>query len=323
MNILSEYSAEEQFLSLLANNYSSVYPAFFDLLKKHVSTLRTTSVISAKRNIIFEFVLNKEYYILKHFLDKKQSKKWDLLEENNYEQILSGSFEKEEAVLKYDLLFLPKLCFTHKQSRMIVMKKLNGYKELDNLIRGGRFLGDTSDRKDYLYYLKTLALTIKAFQKIENSDLSQGNANQILMVGELKKNDQLFENYKLYCGYWKADSIIHADLFSRNILVNKKTKDIKIIDWEMTTVGDVYFDLSIVISMICNWRLGTSFTDVHYSVEERPFDYRMLKKDIQHFLDTYDKDIDRQKLKVFLIINTQHLSNKVENLIKNIDQIFS
>jgi thiamine kinase-like enzyme len=329
MVLLSEYAASEYLLSLMINHSSVADNSFLITLKKNYKTLKTTSVISTKRNIIYEFKLNDEYYVLKHFFNKNSQIKDNLLEEDNFEQVSFNYFDIEKEVLQKSANYLPRLHFADNQSKTIIMEKLIGYKEFYELFSD--VISNVSNDYRRKYYLKNLASTLKTFHSNNINNFQQNNSKNIIMIGELKNNEQIFKYYKDYYNYWEETNFIHGDIFSRNILVNKKNKDLKIIDWEMATLGDVYFDLSIIINILFDCRLGTSFTDVYYPVKDRAYDYDMLKKDINdflesYFLDAYKSDKDRKKvskrLKTFLIINTQHLSNNVDNLIKNINHVF-
>ena len=318
MILLSQYSAQEYLLSLRTNHYSSTLNnSFVEILKSNFRTIKITSIISIKRNVIFEFKVGNTYYVLKHFLNKNELSKMSLLEEDNFEQTSFSHFDTEKGLLQTQSSFIPTLHFFDNQSKTIIMEKLLGYQEFYFLFND--ILSKDVFRK---YYLQSLASLLLKFSTINKNSLLQNNSKNIITVGELKNQDIVWDYYKKYSSYWDENSIIHGDLFSRNILVNKKTKDIKIIDWEMSTLGDIYFDLSIVVSILCDCRLGTSFINVFYPIKDRGYDYAMLKKDINYFLDSYGP-IDREKLKTFLIINTQHMSDNVVNLINNINQIFS
>ena len=319
MVLLSQYSAQEYLLSLRTNRYEplSQNTLFIETLKSNFRTIKITSVVSIKRNVIFEFNLGDTYYVLKHFFNKNELSKRSLLEEDNFEQTSFSHFNTEKGIFQTQSTFIPTLHFCDNQSKMIIMEKLFGYQEFYFLFND--VLSKDSLRK---YYLQNLASLLLNFSKINTNSSLQYNSKNIITVGELKNQDIVWEYYKKYSSAWNGDSIIHGDLFSRNILINKKTRDIKIIDWEMSTIGDIYFDLSIVVSILCDCRLGTSFINVFYPIKDRAYDYAMLKKDINYFLDSYGT-IDREKLKTFLIINTQHLSNNVVNLVNNINQIFS
>ena len=318
MNILSEYPAEEYLLSLRTYDALPQHSTFSELLKKEFKTFRTTSVISATRNIIFEFKLKDESYVLKHFLDKPVRSNKNLLEEDTFEQISHSYFNTEKEVLQNKLNYLPKIYFYDSQSHTIIMEKLLGYQNFYDFL-----LQNLSNPTTLKQYLKNLAETLKSITKNSINSLSQSNSKNILMIGELKSHEELFKYYKKYCDYWDESGLIHADLFARNILVNTDKENIKIIDWEMATLGDPYFDLSTVVSILCDRRLGIFFPNVHYS--KRAYDFAMLRKDIDYFLDAYMPRIDKQRLKTFLIINTQDRcknSDEVSNLIKNINQIF-
>jgi 5-methylthioribose kinase len=321
MNLLSEYAILEYLLSLRVSKLQN--NPFINTLREHFSTLRTLAIISAKRNMIIEFELNKEKYVLKHFQNRHNTQA--LLEDDTFEQSTSRYFEAEKTALDTSLNCSPKLYFSDNQSRVVIIEKLSEYEDFYTSL--DKISDNEPLRKKYL---KSLASTLK---KISESTHPSSTTKNILMIGTLKNNPKLWDYYKAYCTYWNNDNtdtvFIHGDLFSRNILINNTTKDIKIIDWELSRTGDKYFDLSIVVSILCDYWLGFTFVDVFYP-KNNIFQnvYEKLSTEINTFLNAYEgenKKIDPKKLKTFLIINTQDRCKSVDtvdNLIKNIEQIF-
>ena len=299
----------EYLIGLRMNNDSVWANGSFkqNLESNNLKTLKVRSLTSATRHFVYKFELEGKTYILKQFTKKNDAgQRTDLDNNLNY-------FENELQILKNNWDFVIASSFIDKSSKVIIQEYFTN-KTLNKVLETIR-----DEDKSPCTVLKTLAEKIKKVHQKTDSTV------QPFMVGNLKTNILLVDYYKDYVKYWKGNHFIHGDFTGRNILLKKQDSnyEVRIIDWEMSGIGDIYFDLSSIVCTLFFIRIGIRFFDTFD--DSVPEQYLKLRKAINCFLDAYEQGgykIDRNKLKTFLIINTQHLSDNIEALIENINQIF-
>ena len=321
MRLLSNLSVLEYLLWLKINYPPNTNNVFIQDLKTNYEGLKVISLLSGKRNYVYEIELNSIRYILKNFSIKRKAESNDLQDDIPLKNEKSDYFDIEKLVLGISKDFSAKSFFFDIQNKVIIMEKLSEYQTFSSALK-------QSDKNPYLrkYYLGKVASALNSFQDY-NDVFSDKNSKNIIMLGTLKKHNRLLELYKDYCASWTEngeDGLIHCDLYSRNIFVNTNHNAIKFIDWEMATLGDPCLDVSIIVYNLCIHVFGEDFLNGFYDGKTSSsinIKYGILKDNIDYLLEIYKGNIKKEKLKTFLIINTQHLSNNVENLIKNIDQV--
>jgi thiamine kinase-like enzyme len=309
MNLLSLHTVMEYLIGLRMNNdYEWTNSLFKQALEDdNLKTLKVRSLTSATRHFVYKFELAGKTYILKQFTKKNDvGQRTDLDNNLNY-------FENELQIFKNNWDFVIVSSFIDKSNKVIIQEYFTS-KTLNKVLETIRNVD-----KSPCTVLKILA------EKIKKVHQKTDTIVQPFMVGNLKTNILLVDYYKDYVKSWEGNHFIHGDFTGRNILLKKQDNnyDARIIDWELSGIGDIYFDLSSIVCTLCFDRIGIRFFDTFD--DSVPEQYLKLRKAIDCFLDAYEQGelkIDRNKLKTFLIINTQHLSNNVGNLIKNIKQVF-
>jgi thiamine kinase-like enzyme len=327
MLLLSKHSAIEYLLWLKTNDCGFWEDSFLKTaIKEPYKNLKVFSLKSATRNFIYEFEFDKTKYILKQFRDPlKNTEKYFKAEESNLNS-KRKYFGAELSVLNDKTfgstpnLITPKLIFKDENNSVLIQENLFDYVHFDNILT--EYYRESYDICPVLESLASVSKIIHQSKKVE-----QPKFTEPFMRGKLKQVPDFFEYYKKYLSSWQNNGFIHGDFYVRNILANTQNNTkIKVIDWELSCAGDCYYDLVSVIHDFCINIFGESFFRVPYDGSTQPslmLKYGYLKQNIKCFLDAYDSKIDMDKIKTFLIINTQHLSDNPKVFLNNINQIFS
>ncbi len=99
---------------------------------------------------------------------------------------------------------------------------------------------------------------------------------------------------------WKFDSLIHGDIKWQNFIITNPDKNMKLIDWEISDIGDPLWDVSGVFqSYLLSWVLSYNNENTgHTQIPEMNFvNPDKMKPAIQTFWKTYMKNqgIDKAK----------------------------
>lgn len=302
MIILTKYSVLEYLLWIRNNKYSRTESniSFCNILNDNLSTTRVLDIKYKTRNLVFEFVLNNESYIFKQFgpdLDKKIA------------FFLSETFILNQSLLNY----IPKIVFQDDFNKVIIVKKLINYTNFGDRIRK---LYETERNDKIKVLLKNTALKLK---EIHSSKSIFQNVNVPKYTSSLWRHFFIdkpeFESYyPEFLHLWKDTCLVHYDLSGKNILFDKDG-GIKIIDWEMSELGDPYYDLCSIIRTLLGIFRPSFFS---FSL---PTHFNEIKRIIIDFLHDYDLNYNKNKIELFFKIHNHDLYNE-QYYLSNIEILF-
>jgi thiamine kinase-like enzyme len=313
MTLFSLPSVLEYLLGLRASYSSALMKSSFkkdlDDLDIYSQNLKVTDLKSATRHLVYEFELNNKRYVLKQFREKKEGN------EESIKKNSSNHFENEKEIIKsgkWDSI-IPYF-FIDDFNKIIIQEHFLSV----SLIEVLKLIREDNDKgkRDLCPILKVVAEKLKEIHQKSPSSV------QPFIRDRLNNSSTLINYYKKYVDSWKGDSLIHGDLFlGKNILSDKQDKfNLRMIDWELSRVGDIYYDLCAVVYTLCINSFKPLFHYIHVPAATSKF--VKLKNDIDCFLNAYDPEIKREKLKAFLIINTQKEEGDISEFLKNIDILF-
>jgi hypothetical protein len=230
MLLLSKYTVLEYLLWLKTNNFSDCGVSL-----NQWESIKVMEVESGTQNFVFEFSINSEKYIIKQF-------RLNLSERKPY-------FVSEREALNLKMTFAPTLVFCDELNQVIITKKIPSQEPISRVIRRN----NTDDNIKMVICDIALKL-VEIHQKL---NLHTYSKNQKFPLG--KWEDKIKSNYNVsslladFQRIWKQEpwGLIHHDLNGANVLVDNKSLDISIIDWEMSEIGHPYFDLCAIIRIIC------------------------------------------------------------------------
>ncbi|MCU0468150.1 MAG: phosphotransferase [Arcicella sp.] len=292
MKILSRYSVLE-YLFWVNNNHYLVddrNTEFCNLLSSDYKTLSVLEHDSTSRNIVFKFYLGSKSYFFKQFGP-------DLVKRKKY--FLAEQF----ALNKINFSYTPKLVYQDKLANITITEELTEYKKLDSVLRELALLIPNSDIS-IQKLLKNIADVMKkthqlALYNAEDSfkDYSEDSWHEFLSdKPELWGNELTTQFLKDR----KKTHFLHYDLKGKNILISDNdNSEVKLLDWEMSEIGDPYYDLCFIIFEICVAFISPTFLTNKIN---NPQSINWAKKFINVFLDAYDKGLEKEKLNIFFKI---------------------
>lgn len=305
MIILSKYSVLEYLIWLKNNKYQSQEAQnkiFYDIIStKEILKVQVTDIDISTRNLVFEFLVDNKQYIFKQFGP-------DLIKKKPF-------FISETLILNQEFNYTPQKVFQDDLNNIIITEKLVEYEDFGTTLR---ILFEKYKDAKIKLLLKSLAAKLREIHSVltisgsqQTSKYSKSSWTHFFI------NRPEFESlYIDFIASWKESGLVHYDLKSNNILLSE-AEGLKIIDWEMSEIGDSYYDLCSVVCMIYLTLIGPFFLSFRL-----PYNYREMKKFVDYFLNEYTDTIDRRKLiNSFKIYNYDFYSK--EYYFQNIDILLS
>lgn len=297
MLLLSKYTVLEYLLWLKTNNFSGSGVSFNEW-----ESFKVREVESGTQNLVFEFSQNSNNYILKQF-------RLDLSERKPY-------FVSEREALNLKMTFAPTLIFCDELNQVIITKKIPSQEPISRVIRRN----NTDDA------IKTVICNtaMKLVEIHKNLNLQAYPKNQKFPLekweSKIKSNYDVSSLLSDFQRIWKQEpwGLIHHDLNGANVLVDNKSLDISIIDWEMSEIGHPYFDLCAIIRIIC-----LCYRSPHVFSFPTPTigtSWPKVKEFVNYFLNCYGFEGNRSDLKIIFkilyydIYPGSHFSNVVDDI---------
>jgi thiamine kinase-like enzyme len=305
MIILSKYSVLE-YLIWLKNNKYQAQEAQNELFYNIISTndilkIQVVDIDISTRNLVFEFLVDNNQYIFKQFGP-------DLIKKRPF-------FISEILILNQEFDYTPQKVFQDELNNIVITEKLVAYENFSSTLR--TLFNNYKDVRIKLL-LKTLALKLREIHSVvtvvDNQQISKYSKTSWRHF--FIDNPEFESIYIEFISFWKASGLVHYDLKSDNVLVSE-VEGIKIIDWEMSEIGDCFYDLCSVVRMIYLTLIGPYFLNFRL-----PYNYREMKKFVDYFLDEYSDTINRTKLINSFKIYNYDLYNK-DYYFSNIDTLLS
>ena len=140
--------------------------------------------------------------------------------------------------------FLPNYIGYNLSNKILVLEFLEGYSDLGKTVINDeiglkivRFLKTISN----ISFENTDETNVPWIFNFDNYNHNKRVKNPILKL--VSQNTDLVKALNNLTTIWQANCLIHNDIKLNNILINNN-QSIKIIDWEMVSVGDGYWDLA-------------------------------------------------------------------------------
>jgi thiamine kinase-like enzyme len=140
--------------------------------------------------------------------------------------------------------FLPNYIGHNLSNKILVLELLEGYSDLEKTI-----IDDEKGLK-VVHFLKTISsisfentdeTNVPWIFNFDNFNHNKSIENPIFKL--VSKNNDLVKALNNLTNLWQPNCLIHNDIKLNNILINN-SQSIKIIDWEMVSIGDSYWDLA-------------------------------------------------------------------------------
>lgn len=304
MIILSKYAVLEYLLWIKNNKYKiqeTENEVFYGIIStENIMSTQVFDISISTRNSVFEFLVENNWYIFKQFGP-------DLVKKKKY-------FASEATILNQQYNYIPKIAFQDNLNNVIISEKLIGYKDFGFNI--GILFQKYKDAKIKLLLVK-LAEKLKEIHSISSisGNIQTPKYNNSLWRHFFIDKPEFELLYPEFMTLWKDSCLVHYDLNSSNILLSE-TEDLKIIDWEMSEIGDPYYDLCSIIRMLYLVLIGPFFLNA-----KLPFNFKEMKKFVDFFLSKYGSAEKNKLLNLFKIHN-HDLYNK-EYYFKNIEILLS
>lgn len=168
----------------------------------------------------------------------------------------------------------------------------------DYMILGTEYLSNHKPLDKYFEYFKTkgewqqindialsLSKVVKSLHSLSVlSDSLKLNFDTFFKISkEQKRQEELIKILSEVKEDWDKSCLIHFDLRLNNIMFDKSTKNIKIIDWEMACNGHALWDISTIIVSLCTALGGVSF----FYTQTLVSNFEQIKNTISIFLNSY------------------------------------
>lgn len=304
MIILSKYSVLEYLLWIKNNKYKgkvSSNLSFYGLASsENILNTQVLDISVSTRNSVFEFLVDNDHYIFKQFGP-------DLEKREKY-------FLSETVILNQKFAYIPEITFQDDLNNIVISRKLIGYEDFGIKLKKLYEKYKDSSIKGLLTNLAKQLIKIHSVTALGvNANVPKYNSS--LWRHFFIDKPEFDSFYVEFLSLWKDSCLTHFDLHGKNILI-AEDGDIKVIDWEMSEIGDPYYDLCSIIRIICIVMINPYFLSF-----KLPSDVNEVKKFINIFLNAYS-NVNKDKLKLFFKIHNYDLFN-AKYYLNNIELLLS
>ncbi len=291
MLLLSKYAALEYLLWIKNNKFNQdKYPQFYNELNDtNLSEIAIDSFKGGSKNLVYIFKIKDKQYILKQFRDLPKSKR--------------NHFKNESSLLNSQKTgtFYPNAVFIDGINHIIIEDYLVGFKNVGNVLV--KLIQAKQPKEDSIRkILEKIASALKEFHQDKVLSLLPSTVNQTNDTIPMAYQPNFHDYYPLY--KLTENSFIHGDLNASNLLIDE-AKNIKIIYWEMAGKGDKYYDLSMIVKIICVCS-SSDFFFMSYGnsmMQNEQTIFLSIQNRVNIFLNAYNRQIDKKKLESFLVFN--------------------
>ena len=158
--------------------------------------------------------------------------------------------------------YLPNYIGHNLSHKILVLEFLEGYSDLGKTVINDeiglkivRFLKTISN----ILFENTDETNVPWIFNFDNYNHNKRNENPIFKL--VSQNNVLVKALSDLSNLWRPNCLIHNDIKLNNILINDN-QSIKIIDWEMVSIGDGYWDLACFFQSLYFYKIFSNQTIV-------------------------------------------------------------
>jgi thiamine kinase-like enzyme len=140
------------------------------------------------------------------------------------------------------------------------------------------------------------------------TELGKKNPLAKTLADDINLNSILSSGIQKATKLWQVNGLMHKDVKFENWLINPKTKDLYLIDWEDASFGDTDWDLACMLrSIILNTLLKDKVILIPRLTPMNPIlDNVFLIKQLKAFMNGYNRvfeEIQQEKIVIFLAVS--------------------
>jgi serine/threonine protein kinase len=190
-------------------------------------------------------------------------------------------------------IFLPNYIGHNLSNNILILELLEDYWDLERT--------DIDDDKavQVIQFLKIMSnISLGDADKtnipwIFNFNSFNHSQNPILTL--VAQNNNLSQTLTDLISFWQPNCLIHNDIKLNNILINNDQK-IKVIDWEMVSIGDSYWDLACFVQSLYFYKIFSS-SDI---IKSKPLSDFLNFKALTSIYQENWSEVQKEKLIKFI-----------------------